>query len=488
MNKNLKLVLKNRSDDQGFALPIAIGMGLIMILVSTTMVMRSQGDQTTASTQKATNRGLSAAETGITRYQSLINDTRIIAMYPRVGTPGWTTASSIPKICGTAASDVTAKATTDWRDVDSSDVSKGQYKLVNYVYPAPGTTGTVGTTPGTGQLTVEGRVNQSGNGNTASTTATTATTRLVVKVPVVNQRVTSAVPGLWIKNVVQSVGSNKVQGNILVDACSIPTGVSTANLQSSTNFKVIADTEIPFPDTPGAPTSNLNMISSTNMDSRIWGQTLPLTNDLAQPDGSFHYLIQGDLTQTGTLDITLFSNSTVIFYVQGNINTGANATINGTRYPQNMQIYGNTFQRNTDGTIALDALTSRPLTKYGCSTTLPTISSGLTEPPAGYTTACRTTLLTANVTTNSKIRALIHAPDATGSIIGTGGTTCGTSAIPFTGNVFIGAVWIKKWDAGSASSNPMVCAYGNYLDYIATRQVFQPSIPSITSWERQEAD
>lgn len=486
MNKKLNITLKNCSNEQGFALPIAIGMGLVMILISATMLMRSQGDQITASAQKATNRGLSAAETGITRYQSLINDTRTIATYPRTGTPGWTTASSIPKLCSTVASDITAKATTDWRDVDSSDVSKGQYRLFNYTYPALGTTATVGTAPGTGQLTVEGRVNQSGNGNTASTTATTATTRLVVKVPVINQRLTSTAPGLWIKNVAQSVGSNQVKGDILVDACSIPTGVSNTNLTSATDYKVIPDTEISFPDTPEPPTANLNTISATNMNTRIWGQTLPKTVDLAQPDGSFHYLIQGDLNQTGILDITLLANTTVVFYVQGNnINTSANVTINGTGYPPNVQIYGNTFQRNTDGTIKLDISTNRPLTKYGCTSTLPTISSGLTEPPAGYTGACPTTSLSAN--SNSKIRALIHAPDATGSITGTGGV-CNTSATPPTGNFFIGAVWIKKWSPGSASTGPMVCAYGDYSDYIATRKMFQPSIPSITSWERQEAE
>ncbi|MBW4640760.1 MAG: hypothetical protein KME05_21550 [Gloeocapsa sp. UFS-A4-WI-NPMV-4B04] len=185
MNKNLKSALKNSSSEQGFAIPIAVGMGLVMLLIGTTMIVRSQGDEVTALTQKATNRGLSAAETGITRYQSLINDNRAIAKYPRVGTPGWTTAVNIPGIGNCSGSNttgstvVTNAATTIWRSVDSTDPSKGQYRLVEYTYSP-----TAGATPGTGTLTVEGRVNQVDTNNDGDDTdnndisPSTATTKL----------------------------------------------------------------------------------------------------------------------------------------------------------------------------------------------------------------------------------------------------------------------------------------------------------------------
>ena len=183
MNKKLKIALKNCSSEQGFAIPIAVGMGLIMLLVATTMIVRSQGDRTTASAQMATNGGLSAAETGITRYQSLINSNRVITTYNRTapsGSPSWNNASTIPGVNNTCtgnvngANAVSAKSTTDWQDVDPSnaatgyagDPSKGQYKLVDYVYQRDSA---ATPTPGIGTLTVEGRVNQVGSSNTLVT-------------------------------------------------------------------------------------------------------------------------------------------------------------------------------------------------------------------------------------------------------------------------------------------------------------------------------
>lgn len=52
MNKKLKVALKRRASEQGFALPIALGLGFVMLLIGATMIMRSQGDQVTASAQK----------------------------------------------------------------------------------------------------------------------------------------------------------------------------------------------------------------------------------------------------------------------------------------------------------------------------------------------------------------------------------------------------------------------------------------------------
>lgn len=53
MNRNIKTVLTRRTD-QGFALPVAMGTGLVMLLVGATLIGRSQGDQITASARKGT--------------------------------------------------------------------------------------------------------------------------------------------------------------------------------------------------------------------------------------------------------------------------------------------------------------------------------------------------------------------------------------------------------------------------------------------------
>ena len=73
MNKKLKIALIYRTSEQGFALPVAIGLGLIMLLIGATMIVRSQGDQVTASAQKATASSFDTTETGITRIQLLLS-------------------------------------------------------------------------------------------------------------------------------------------------------------------------------------------------------------------------------------------------------------------------------------------------------------------------------------------------------------------------------------------------------------------------------
>ncbi len=496
MNKKLENTLKYCNSEQGFAMPIVMGIGLIMLLISATMIVRSQGDQVTASAQKSTTQALSAAETGITRYQSLINNNRLIAMYSRTGTPGWTTASSIPKIntcTGGSAAKVIAAAIPDWQDVDSTNPSKGQYRLIDYTYgPTPG------VVPGTGTLTVEGRVNQSGSSSTATAGAGTATTRLVVNIPVINQPSNSVAAGLLLKNVIQNIDRNKIQGNIVVSACSLPSGVSNSNVSDTTKYQAIAEPDIIFPDTPALPDlTKLNTIFPATMDDRIWGETLPKVGDinsdrtayaagvsLLPSSPTYSYLINGDLAKSGGADIVIRPNAKVIFYVQGNIDIGGSAEINKDGYPKNLQIYGNTFQRNPDGTIKLGTgiLLNKPLTKYGCPVgiTLPILLSPVSD-LIGYD--CPTTSVSLNG--GGSINALVHAPDATGSVAGSGGG-CDTSTNPPSGGGFIGGVWIKKWDRQSNNAGPMVCAYGNYSDYLGFQQETQPSITSITSWQRQE--
>lgn len=75
MNRKLKIALRRRSNEQGFAIPIAVGMGLVMLLVGVTMIIRSQGDQVTASAQKATAQSLAIAEGGLSRTLDTLNKT-----------------------------------------------------------------------------------------------------------------------------------------------------------------------------------------------------------------------------------------------------------------------------------------------------------------------------------------------------------------------------------------------------------------------------
>lgn len=472
MNKKLKIALKNSSSEQGFAIPIAIGMGLIMILIASTMIVRSQGDEVTASTQKATNRGLSAAETGVTRYQSLINNNRAIAKYPRVGTPSWTTAVNIPGIgnCSgsttTGSTAVTNTATTIWRSVDSTDPSKGQYRLVEYTYSP-----TAGAVPGTGTLTVAGRVNQvdaNSDGDDTDdddTSASTATTKLVVDIPVNAGSLNTVVPGLWVKNsTITKMGRDKINGNIVINSCPPVTSATSANLYDPDTQKVIAN-PVGFPDTPALPPPRLDSSPSYyTLAGSPFGTTFPrplipaVSGKKATPavpadepaaDGYYHYLVN-DLVASGGGEITITPGKKVIFYVQGNIDLGGNPDINKTagNTADQMQIYGNTY-------------TSASTTKYGCT--------GLR-----LGSSCPT--LTASFNGSGTMRAFLHAPDATGSVNGGGNTE---------GN-FKGSIWIKDWDASSNNSKVKIDAEGNYSNLLGAQNIITPPVifPA-NSWQRQ---
>lgn len=140
MNKNLKLVLKNRSAEQGFVIPIAVGMGLIMILIATTMIVRSQGDQVSASAQKATAQSLAVAEGGMTRTLFKLNQSSpdVSSLMKRTYDPNgllgtalneWTTANMPP--CTTTSG------------LLSGTIGNSSYEVLAYRYNATTKTGTL---------------------------------------------------------------------------------------------------------------------------------------------------------------------------------------------------------------------------------------------------------------------------------------------------------------------------------------------------------
>lgn len=73
INRKLKIAFIRRSSEEGFALPITVGLGLIMLLIAATLVVKAQGDQTTASAQKATAQSLAIAEGGLSKTLAKLN-------------------------------------------------------------------------------------------------------------------------------------------------------------------------------------------------------------------------------------------------------------------------------------------------------------------------------------------------------------------------------------------------------------------------------
>ncbi len=370
----MRLALMRNSNEKGFALPIAMGVGLVIVLLGAVMMARSQTDRVTSSTQKATTQGLSAAETGVARYQDLVNKYRAISTYNNTGTVSWTNPSSIPNIssCGstTEATAVSAQATTNWQNVDSTDSTKGQYRLISYAY-TPNSGVAANTAPGTGTLIVEGRVNQTGSGSTATQDVRTATTRLQVTIPINQSTSSFSDTGLWAADF-SFVGSNpRANANVLDSSCSgtgtafntnpylgnLPTPTYPANTKGAYTKEVVAFPSLPGGNTYSAPTgTNINTISCSPNPMNLSGSnslTLPRNNDYDSTgkrynqtpapasNATYTYVIPSgcgtnSISLTGNARITLgrTGQETIKVYSSGNVeaagNGGIGPHVNGT--------------------------------------------------------------------------------------------------------------------------------------------------------------
>jgi hypothetical protein len=100
-------LMKNRlylhlmaNKEKGFALPLAVLIGLILMVTGITMMMRAQGDQSKVIAQKAQADALRSSEAGVTRVQDLLNSVRVMAKVDSNSncTPKgcWQTAQVVP--------------------------------------------------------------------------------------------------------------------------------------------------------------------------------------------------------------------------------------------------------------------------------------------------------------------------------------------------------------------------------------------------------
>lgn len=359
------------SSEEGFAMPIAVGLGLVMIITGLTMIVRSQSDTQNASSQKSTKKTLSVAEVGITRYQQFINNNRVLAVYndcvgtrsngtcPDTTQKSWSNASVITELSGgctattTTTSTISANSTTNWQNISSTDSSLGQYKLVKYEY-TPNAGVSANTAPGVGRLTVQGRVNQQGSA------FMTGTSQLTVSFPISTSPSTAGVAGLWSGTFFMS-NNARANANVLDSSCTPSTDFKSANLGQwlpsppypSETAPIVTKRVKAFPSLPNnnvytVPSSNITTTPtiSLNANDTI---TLPGTGDVNSSGGSYSstastdsgtyvYRLTGSsslsLTGNGTLNLGTANgncNQTIIIYADGNVNLTGNGTVNPTQ-------------------------------------------------------------------------------------------------------------------------------------------------------------
>ncbi len=359
MNPKLKIALIFRSSEQGFAVPIALMLGLIMILLGTINIFKSQEENIIAITQRQTNKALSAAEAGVNQYQKLIDKNKFLAINSH---SKW---SSTSNICDTKNTINKAVNGLDWQDVDSADASLGQYKLVSYSYSSEDTNGNWiidsgedtdgnGILDAKGTLIVDGKVNE-------------ATARIEVEIPVRSESSAANIypPALWLGKSPTKIGKLKVldQGNILVSGttgCKLPATPNSTNLNSPSTQLIVADPRklesIPIPTLPAG---NYNEITVSDLEST---GRLPRDEDKQDPStGDFHY----EVTGTGDLNLSsliISEGSQVILHVQNNIVFDGNVVINNENTSPYLEIYssGNTIEFKGNQTIDIRAFIYAP--------------------------------------------------------------------------------------------------------------------------------
>jgi hypothetical protein len=418
----------------GFVLAIAIGAGLVLVVIGISMVLRSQNDHIAAMAQKTKARSLSAAETGVSRVQGLFSQYRSIGRYPACtswsvtgcsdagATQSWFNVSALvpnaPDLnCGSPDGKtlVPLAATQSWQAIDPSDATKGQYRLLDYTYDS---------VTKQGMLTVEGRVDPGGSGNNIGASIT----RLAVKIPVAEASPADGVPAVWIRqSPVKNIGNDKMKGNLFVSGCALPIGAgqpTSNNLSDPNLFNVVAIPKA-FPDIKDPPTS------PAPQDLTNPWQKLPEDpkNPPPKVEGRYQYAVK---TLNGTTKniLKIATDANVDLYVDGDISLQGEAALNPDGEPSQLRIFG------TSNTQKIE------------------------------------------IRSTGRVNAFVLAPEATASI------DCQASCTTAEGSVR-GSLWVNNWDAiGGAAVK--VEAVGAYQTYYGSFSAQRDQVSAATLWEQQQ--
>lgn len=402
--------------EKGFALPLAVLIGLILMVTGITMMMRAQGDQSKVIAQKAQADALRSSEAGLARVQDLLNSVRVMAKFNSNCPSGdcWQTAQVVPtpspglqkdlKKLYTAAtcSDPNAAATLSAKIDELRGLSGGQwfdlgnnryYRVVGYNFddtnPPPDGLGW-------GVLTLEGRSRTSAETDLTNTDIdrdsgdnAASRNRVVVTIPILPSRplafTRTTVPALWIREGATEdlsqtsqitvsnpnySGGAKFQGDVVMSDTTVATGfveetgTLQPNLECYINQNNIQQPEPPepAPNTPykaqfvGVPFPNLPRIPGLSLGDLTSSETFPRLGDTPSPNGVYEYIVDNINLSSGKITIT--PGQRVVFYVRGDINGVIEHDCSSVSPPTvckpgNLQIYANNELASTAPQICL---------------------------------------------------------------------------------------------------------------------------------------
>ena len=490
----LKILLQRRNRDEGFTLPMVIAIGLIMILLGAVNILSAGEEDLLAISDNQKNKALAIAEVGVARYRQLLDKNRMLTVYSN---NQW---SSLTNTCDISSTVNNFADSTDWKQVNNGTENIGQYRIVSYIYDidnsrdadknllsdnnnqfAPNsdeadTTDfyTFNDTP-YNPATGDG-YNPKGVLTVKSEATDGSVAQVEVEIPVrINRNdMTNLSPALWIGDrTVTRPGTLTINdGNIVL---SQPATGTTAGCTVPANVSGITPISDPRPlpniiSEPAASLINSENITPVpnnlaNLDPRydeFRGENNQLENMLllgakeastaspqlhkkwktdAEGFDYFFYKAPSGITLNNT-KLATDGQSRVILYVEGDINLTNNASLQaGSKFTREYKSVGLQVYVNGSQNINID--------------------------PGGGTV---------------RIKGLIHAPESTVNITG-------------SGNVEIeGAMWVKNWNnTGSANvkitaDNAGVGSDKAYLHYLGTdNRAAKPITGAPTDWEVQEA-
>ncbi|HCF25809.1 MAG TPA: hypothetical protein DEV81_00980 [Cyanobacteria bacterium UBA11049] len=155
MTRKLKTGLKIDYSDRGFTIPIAVGMGLIMVLISATLIFIAQKNRIVASARNRSGESIAVAEAGVARtlvqFTKPENAVLLTRNYDPIDPDTGKNYLGLDGIPNT--SDETTTAVNQWNNIpcqmEPPSISysgtigtNGQYQLLAYRYDSQSQTGT----------------------------------------------------------------------------------------------------------------------------------------------------------------------------------------------------------------------------------------------------------------------------------------------------------------------------------------------------------
>ncbi|NJM66091.1 MAG: hypothetical protein HC851_10705 [Acaryochloris sp. RU_4_1] len=413
-----------RVSDQGFALPAILGMGLLMLMIATTLIIKAQGDQTTAIAQRDTAETLALAEGGSSRTLGMLNSNYqsfLILNYdpnnllpPNTGAPNqWSTPPEPPPCFDASQLD-----TILLNGRIPTTVAANTYTVEAYRYDTTTQTGTLLVKGYPPNSTAFARVQQTFNVSSIPSLDPANFPGLYGdRVNLGNNDVLGAIGGnVFCKNCLlantatQCINGQPTQGGLRAAIGALNNGVVQGQIRLG---------KISLPRLPTAPTGAIPLGNFSGNGVQLPGlRDQPISIDSGVP--TYSYALDS-LTMSGNNIMRVnTTNARINFYVRGNITMSGNSQIKNVC--TGCTSYGGTNLGNP-----------ARFSIYG-------------KPDDGDTSYDQEFTLNGGATPSN---VFIYAPDARMGING------GSSSPDI-----YGAVWVKEWN-GSNSNNADISVPNN---------------------------